>query len=280
MVTMNELARIDRYIRANAKRLAQVVTAPNFELFLPSINHPQWSSFAMLTPPTSVPRAGSLTALGDAFAEHGLPTVVVVIEALSPRSAALFSDADFEQKKSETLMAATAGAGVSVECSSEADIIALDAHAPLAALRENLNVNEHGFNPAAPNATDADAEQFRTNLGLGRALSARLAGEAVAAGLLEQPFNGVTELVGVTTLEPFRGRGIATALAAHALRVAWVHLECDVVFLRTDDAGAARVYARAGFQSVGRVLTYTSRHALKRGEDMPTSQEDIGFKER
>jgi predicted GNAT family acetyltransferase len=57
---------------------------------------------------------------------------------------------------------------------------------------------------------------------------------------------GVTELVGITTLSPFRRRGIAAALTAYMTLIAFQQ-GATLVFLIAANAQAGRVYERAGF---------------------------------
>ena len=73
------------------------------------------------------------------------------------------------------------------------------------------------------------------------------------------PYGGVTELAGITTLDRFRGRGIATALTAYMTQSAFTQ-NCDLVFLTTSNPIARRAYERAGFQPAGMVLTYVASH--------------------
>jgi predicted GNAT family acetyltransferase len=53
--------------------------------------------------------------------------------------------------------------------------------------------------------------------------------------------------VGITTLAPFRCRGIATYLTAFATQVAFAH-GADLVFLVPENAQAHRIYERVGYK--------------------------------
>jgi ribosomal protein S18 acetylase RimI-like enzyme len=69
-----------------------------------------------------------------------------------------------------------------------------------------------------------------------------------------QPVDGVTEIVGVATLPAFRRRGLAAAvvdiLIADALRRG-----ARTIFLSAGDETIARIYARAGFHTIGTACT-------------------------
>jgi predicted GNAT family acetyltransferase len=131
------------------------------------------------------------------------------------------------------------------------------ADSSLAEIRENLDTNERGFHPAgAIPATDADAAAFRPQLVTARGLTARLDGRAVGAGLVEAPFGGVAELVGITTLAPSRRRGVATTLTATMARTAFAQ-GVSLAFLGASDPGARRVYERVGFHPGATFLTFS-----------------------
>lgn len=120
------------------------------------------------------------------------------------------------------------------------------AQADLAAIVENLDLNARGFDPSAPATTEAEAEQFRRGMNGGVAFTARLDGVGVAAGMHLPVTDGTAELAGITTLVPYRGRGIGAALTEAIARHA-VHNGAETLFLSTDNPVAQRVYERLGF---------------------------------
>jgi predicted GNAT family acetyltransferase len=67
--------------------------------------------------------------------------------------------------------------------------------------------------------------------------------------------NGVTELVGITTLGPFRRRGIAASLTAYMTDQALAH-GATTVFLTAANEPAGRVYERVGFRFEGTKVVY------------------------
>ncbi len=69
------------------------------------------------------------------------------------------------------------------------------------------------------------------------------------------PCDGLTEVAGLATLEPFRRRGIATQLAALAVEQA-LEQGADVVFLTAADEHAVRVYERVGFARFATMLAF------------------------
>ncbi|WP_169460861.1 GNAT family N-acetyltransferase [Ktedonobacter racemifer] len=112
---------------------------------------------------------------------------------------------------------------------------------------EGLDTNALGFDPQAERATIHEAEEFRSSLFLSRAFTARLHGQPVGAGMFTEIYEGLTEHVGITTLEPFRRRGIAAALTAYMTLRAFQQ-GATLVFLIAANARAGRVYERVGFR--------------------------------
>ncbi len=69
------------------------------------------------------------------------------------------------------------------------------------------------------------------------------------------PFDGVTEVAGLATLEPFRRRGIAMGLTALAVQRAMAQ-GAKVVCLTAADERAGQVYERVGFVGYATMLAY------------------------
>jgi predicted GNAT family acetyltransferase len=96
---------------------------------------------------------------------------------------------------------------------------------------------------------------FRQSLILSRAFLARLHGQPVAAGMFTEIHGELTELVGITTLESFRRRGIASALTAYMTRIAFQQ-GATQVFLIAANAQAGRVYECVGFRALATQVVY------------------------
>lgn len=127
--------------------------------------------------------------------------------------------------------------------------VVLSDQSTLAEIQEGLDANALGFDPAAAPATEAEALAFRAELVDSRAFTAKLGGRPVGAGMFNPPLEGVAELAGITTLAPFRGRGIGAAVTSEITRVAFTH-GVEIAILGTDNPAAFRVYQRIGFQPV------------------------------
>jgi ribosomal protein S18 acetylase RimI-like enzyme len=78
-------------------------------------------------------------------------------------------------------------------------------------------------------------------------------GERAGAGLCTGPHAGATELTSIGVRPGFRRRGIAEAMTrrlAHEMQTRG----CDGVFLMAEGPSEERIYARAGFDTIGDVL--------------------------
>jgi GNAT superfamily N-acetyltransferase len=119
-----------------------------------------------------------------------------------------------------------------------------------------LSTQNCGFDPTHREpVTVRETERFLHGLGDGWAILARLDDRPVCAGVLSTPYEGITELSAVATRQPFRRRGIATALTAHAVQTAFKH-GVHTVCLTAKDARAGRVYERVGFRAVATMLAF------------------------
>ena len=90
----------------------------------------------------------------------------------------------------------------------------------------------------------------------GGAVLARIGSEPVSAASWTAVVDGHSEIVGVATAEPWRGRGLAGLVTAAATRAAFQAGAATCV-LSPGDETALRVYARAGFRRVATMLHYS-----------------------
>lgn len=78
-------------------------------------------------------------------------------------------------------------------------------------------------------------------------------GAIVGGGVATVPSDGVTEIAGIGVLESHRRRGIAAAITAELTRRAFA-AGVEAAWLTPGNAGAHRVYARAGYADATTVL--------------------------
>jgi GNAT superfamily N-acetyltransferase len=133
--------------------------------------------------------------------------------------------------------------------------------APVSSVQAMMQIGERAFeNPDAPlpTADVALASQVRWR-GMPKVM-AYIDGVPVGSGMLTLPVNGCSELAGICTLEDYRGRGVATQVVAHLIRIARER-EITLAYLTAADDAAARIYMRAGFVATGLLQTNIGKPA-------------------
>jgi GNAT superfamily N-acetyltransferase len=144
------------------------------------------------------------------------------------------------------------------------DVAALDAATALEEFATFLDVQRRAFSLPSPRpASEEDGLSLRETLGDGCCFLGRIGGEPVATAMIQAPGDGLTELVGVATLEAFRRRGIGGFLSFEAVRAAFAR-GASLAFLSAADARAGRVYEAAGFSFAGHALFYRSAERPER----------------
>lgn len=133
------------------------------------------------------------------------------------------------------------------------------ADTPLDELRLSWITNALGFGEPGEVGDEA-LHNFRRDLVSGRAFLVKVGGQPAGACMYTDLRQGVTEMVGITTLEAFRGRGVAAAMTAYAARTAFEN-GADLVFLGTNSEQAARIYERIGFQTYGWLVEFSENPA-------------------
>jgi GNAT superfamily N-acetyltransferase len=246
------LERIQRYVRLNAAQRSNVIVSSPFTLFLDPSDRTIAANFVMVDEPldpSDLDRA--LAAVSREFAAHDRAGSLLLIDDIPNPLVSAFLAAGFAEYRREAVMACRPDWFRPKPTPSGVTVVTLDSSSPLDLVRESIHINERGFDPAFRGpVTDAAAEAYRARLVDARAFLAYLDGESAGAGMIDPPVGRVTELSGVTTIEPFRRRGVATALSGCAVAEAFSR-GIEVMFLTTLNQAAERIYQRVGFRHVG-----------------------------
>jgi predicted GNAT family acetyltransferase len=199
----------------------------------------------------------SLSALRSEFAARGRRPRFEFVEEYAPQLAPALHAAGFVEEARQALMVCTAQTYSPAPDVPGLTLTELTGASTLGEARTFLTCQRQGFDlHDAGAATEADAEHLLRTIGAGRAFVAWLEGQPVGAGIYTAPFDGVTEVAGLATLEPFRRRGIATALTALAVRRA-LEQGVEIACLTAADERAGRVYERVGFVRRATMLAYS-----------------------
>lgn len=248
--------RLQSYMRETAREQYDVERVPPFTAFF----HPQdlltYLNYAIPDAPIGGDLRRELAALRAAYHARRRRPRLEFIEEYAPNLAASLRAAGLAEESRQPLMVCAPERLRAAPDVPGLTIVMLTAMSPPEAIKEHLATNELGFNPKASGAfSDEDAERFRRGLLLGRSFTAYLDELPAGAGMFNPPRDGLCELVGIATLEPFRRRGVAAALTARMAREAFA-LGVEAAFLTAADEGASRVYERAGFVRAATMLSY------------------------
>ena len=251
-----EVARIQRYLRESARLQYQTVIIPPFAVFFHASNPAIYFNYAI---PEEVPAGdlhASLAGLRAAFAARRRRPRFEFIAEFAPGLDTVLQANGFEEDARLQLMICTPDRLRPAPEVPDLRITELGAHSPAADLHDYALTVRQGFNPQSHEMpTGLDVDRTREEMRNGRSFLGRLGGEPAGVASYTPPLDGVTEVVGIATREPFRRRGVAAALTAHAVTQAFGE-GATLACLTAGDARAGRVYERVGFQPFATMLFY------------------------
>jgi len=269
---MASTTRLQAYLRHSAQQQYETVSVPFFTLLFHPTDALAYFNYAIPDEPCSGDLGASLSTLRDKFAARGRHPRIEFIQEFAPQLASSLRAAGFVEEQRQQLMICTTETyrpapkvpGLTItELTGNFNRSGRSALPASAAsevqateVAHYLNTQRRGFDARNKEvATQDEAEQFLRMLGEGRAFVAWLKGQPVGVGMYTAPFDGVTEVEGLATLEPFRRKGIATKLTALAVQRAMAQ-GAEVVYLTAADERAGRVYGRVGFVGYATMLAY------------------------
>jgi predicted GNAT family acetyltransferase len=226
-----------------------VVAVPPFTAYLDPTDPLRYLNYAV--PDADVaPGADEVKALRRMFREHERLPRLEWVEEAAPRLAASLAAARMREELRTPLMACTPGELRAAE-TDVADVRIAPVEDTDA--RDCANLQRVAFGGDAVPVHEEIRDPRPTG---GGAVLARAGGEPVSGASWTPIVDGYTEIVGVATAEPWRGRGLAGAVTAAAAAGAFAG-GADVCVLSPGDDVAQRVYARAGFVRVATMLHWS-----------------------
>jgi len=257
---MIPIDRLQAYLRHIAHRQYDTVSVPPFTLFFHPTDTLVYFNYAIPDEPTPSAPGNDLrqplSTLRATFAARGRQPRFEFIQEFAPNLAPVLRAAGFAEQARQQLMICTPGTYCTVPAIAGLTITPLTGNSPLADAQDFLTTQRQGFDPADPTvATEQQAEQWLRELQTNTPLLARLDGRPVGAGMFTQPFDTITEIVGIATLRPFRRRGVGTAITARAVQVAFIQ-GATIACLTAADERAGRLYQRVGFLPYATMLSY------------------------
>lgn len=258
MPTIEEIIRIQSYLRENARNQYETVPLPPFTLFFHPSSPVKYFNYAIPDEPTGGDLGAPLTELRKIFQQRGRVARFEFFEAFAPALPEALLKNGFSEEARQWSMICTPETLRPAETVPGVEIVALKPESPAEDVRDYLLAQRQGFNPDETSGpSDYDIVQARLDFMVSgwQAFLARVDGKPASAATFGRPIGGVTELAGIATRVPFRRRGIASLLTYYATRTAFdqgVTTAC----LTAADAPAGRVYERQGFRPFSTMLAF------------------------
>jgi ribosomal protein S18 acetylase RimI-like enzyme len=247
--------RLQSYIRHVAEQEREAVSVPPFTIFFHPNDDRIFFNYAVPDMPVGGDLGVPLGHLRAAFVARDRRPRFEFIEEYAPQLTSSLRVAGFAEESRLRLMVCTPETYRAAPHVAGLMISIQDSRTPLDEIRLGLDTNARGFDPGAMPTAEAEAIAYRQSLISSRAFLAYLGSQPAGAGMFTPPLDGLTELVGITTLGEFRRRGIAAELTACAVQTAFQQ-GADAAFLSAADQRAGRVYERVGFQPFAIMLAY------------------------
>jgi ribosomal protein S18 acetylase RimI-like enzyme len=250
----SDLERIQAYLRRQARRgrIAQALAA--FTVYAPAKDDASDGAYAIPRDVTRPIRDADLDELHATFQRQNAYARVEFLVDLSPDLPVRLTAAGYQETWRQPVLLARPLEIQSLHAPPYAEVITISRTSTLDEVRENLDTNAIGFGEAT-DASEREVESFRAGLLTSRAFTLRVDGLPVAAGMFEAIINGVTELMGITTLPEYRRRSHAAYLTAAMAESAFAH-GASLVFLCAASEEASRVYQRVGFRPSATLVAY------------------------
>ncbi|MBN1219667.1 MAG: GNAT family N-acetyltransferase [Anaerolineae bacterium] len=257
---MITITRLQAYLRHNARQQYQAVATPPFTCFFHPTEACRFFNYAIPDEPEQNDWGVSLAALRQAFRSRQRQPRLEFIEEFAPTLSSALRAAGFEEEGRYRAMICSAHTYQPTPEVAGLVMTPLTTISPLSEFQDYVTIERQGFDPDnTAVVTASDAQRFVDDLHGGVAFLARLNGQPVSTGMFTTPHDGLTEIVGLATLELFRRRGIATAVTALAVQTAFAQ-GVEYVYLSAADERAGRVYERVGFRPFAAMLAYGVRN--------------------
>lgn len=262
---MDDLVRILDYLHAQARHKCEVIGVSPFNLYLHLESSAPEDNVAIAGLSTDQVSDTVITRLSHFFEKRKRTPRIQFLDRLAPTLETALTAAGYTMDLKLPVLSCRPEWLCNVAGGPTLEITMVTDRSSDELLAEAWTLNALGFDSKAKAATLSDIQAFRPMLSGGRAFSAHLDGIGVGAGMFNALQMGVAELVGITTLLPYRRQGIATVLTS-AITAAAFESGADLAFLVAASPEASRVYLRVGYQFRGHLVTFMK---LPDDQDLP-----------
>ena len=258
MSSIEEINRIQAFLRANARNQYESVALPPFTLFFHPSSPVKYFNYAIPDAPAGGELGDVLAELRAIFKERGRTARFEFFEAFAPALPDALLKNGFSEEFRQWSMICTPDTLLPAAAVPDLEVVALRPDSPATDVRDYILAQRQGFNPADSTLpSDYDMVQARLDFMVSgwQPFLARVAGEPAGAAVFSRPIDGVSEVAGIATCLPFRRRGIGSLLAWRATSAAFeqgVQAAC----LTAADENAGRLYARLGYRPFSTMLAF------------------------
>ncbi|MCW3038404.1 MAG: hypothetical protein JWM31_309 [Solirubrobacterales bacterium] len=247
-----DLEAVQEYLRFAAAHHREVVAVGPFRLHVDALSGSPGLNYA-IPDARARPDAAAVEALLAAFTERELTPALEYLPALCPEAEAPLRAAGLRVEARIPVMTARPEDLRDVEPPGGVGVATVDTRTSDATLARVRAVQDAAFGAPVKVVEAGEIERLRRTARDGVVAFAYAAGEIIGGGVALVVHDGLTELAGIGVDAEHRGRGVAAALTAVLARTA-VARGARLPFLTPADEAAGRVYARAGFATVGEML--------------------------
>ncbi|MBD2073678.1 GNAT family N-acetyltransferase [Phormidium sp. FACHB-592] len=243
-------SRIQSYLRVAASHQRDTERIGSFLATFSRFNANPFLNYA-IPDDNATPSLADVIALIAAYEKRSRKPRLEYVAQLAPAVEGVLMDAGFHVEGRLPLMACAPGSeqGLPVPPGIELLLPASDAD-----LLATVAVQNEAYGAPPPDSAAIAQLQHSLEAG-GIAVLARMkaTGEPVGAGVCTVPYHQTTEIAGIGVRAAFRRRGVAGAITTRLVQEAFT-ANISVPFLMAAHEAEERIYARAGFSVVGKIL--------------------------
>jgi hypothetical protein len=247
--------RLQNYFRFRAQKGRREVAVPGFKVFLDRAGCGVETNYAFPDAPDMGDLSAAQASFRAIFQDTVCPVSVTYLEEYAPGFSAVLRAAGWVEAARQPVMVCGARELVARPQIDGLSVTELSIDSPLADVKAAMDINAAGFAPDTSPATDDEAVAFCEEMGANRVFLARFEGRPVAAGMLSETADGITELLGISTTLADRRKGFAAALTA-AVTLAAFDAGNELVVSRSANAAAEKLVAAVGYHPAGALVSY------------------------
>jgi GNAT superfamily N-acetyltransferase len=248
------------YMRAAAAATHDTTAVPPFDIFTLPNDPFKHFNYAMPQHPIHAVTHDLLSELRETFTARNRLLRFEFVEEYAPGLAESLASHGLIDEGPHPLMVCTRETLIQQPQIPGLEIRRLTVDSPLSDFSRQDTVIHRGFGQGdEPEVLYEGAHvDPRASLGNGKGeFLALLDGTPVAGGSFTIPLNGYSEMAGEAVWQPYRGRGIGTALLA-AMTQAAFDQGIEVALLSAEDERVGRIWARVGFRYYGTTRAFSA----------------------